>query len=327
MLVFVKRIIPLLLIGVALSACGQKTAGLQEGAVAPDTHLFENGMQYLEKNQFIKARLSFQTLINTYPDSEHTPASFLSIADSYYAEGGTENLLQAEAQYKDFLIFYPTHDMADDAQLKIASINYKLMKPYDRDPTNARKAEIELRRFIQNYPDSELIPTAQEALREVEETLARRDHEIGEFYFRRDSFTAAESRFKEVLDKYPAFSMMDLTLFRLGRALEETGRVTEASVYYERLAREYPFSSHFGPAKERLALLERDVPEVDQEAAARNMANRREESFSILDPVRSVWQVFTGRPDIYEIARRRAEERRLEEDGALLSTESSVPQD
>jgi outer membrane protein assembly factor BamD len=327
MLVLVKRIIPLLLIAAALTACGQKTAGLQEGAVAPDTNLFENGMQYLEKNQFIKARLSFQTLINTYPDSEHTPASFLSIADSYYAEGGSENLLQAEAQYKDFLIFYPTHDMADDAQLKIASINYRLMKPFDRDPTNARKAEIELRRFIQNYPDSELVPTAREALREVEETLARRDHEIGEFYFKRNSFTAAESRYKEVLDKYPSFSMMDETLFRLGSALEETGRVTEASVYYERLAREYPFSSHFAAARDRLALLERDVPEVDQAAAARNLANRREESFSLLDPVRSVWQVFTGRPDIYEIARRRAEERRLEEDGALLLGDSSVPQE
>lgn len=27
-----------------------------------------------------------------------------------------------------------------------------------------------------------------------------------------------------------------------------------------------------------------------------------------MDPVRGFWQIFTGRPDIYEVARRRAEE-------------------
>ena len=60
-------------------SCGQKSPGLQEGAVAPDTTLFDNGMKYLEKNQFIKARLAFQTLINTYPDSEYTRSLFFPL--------------------------------------------------------------------------------------------------------------------------------------------------------------------------------------------------------------------------------------------------------
>lgn len=297
----------LLLVVICLWSCGQKSVGLQEGAAAPDTQLFENGMTYLDKSQHIKARLSFQTLINTYPDSEFTPASFLGIADSYYEEGGTQNFLQAEAQYKDFLIFYPTHEMADDAQLKIAAINYKMMKPYDRDPTYTRKAESEFKRFLANYPDSELAPTATEALLAVEETLAKRDHEIAEFYYKKKAWNAAEMRYKGVLDKYPNFSEMDTTLFKLGRALEETGRVAESVVYYDRVAVGYPFSRYFDEAKERLILMEMEVPEVDEQQAARHAANRKEESFSVLDPMRSLFQVFTGRPDIYEVARQRAE--------------------
>jgi len=305
----------LLVLVFCLWSCGQKSVGLQEGAAAPDTQLFENGMTYLDKSQHIKARLSFQTLINTYPDSEFTPASFLGIADSYYEEGGTQNFLQAEAQYKDFLIFYPTHEMADDAQLKIAAINYKMMKPYDRDPTYTRKAESEFKRFLANYPDSELAPTATEALITVEETLAKRDHEIAEFYYKKKAWNAAEMRYKEVLDKYPNFSEMDTTLFKLGRALEETGRVAESVVYYDRVAVGYPFSRYFDEAKERLILMEMEVPEVDEQQAARHAANRNEEGFSVLDPMRSVFQVFTGRPDIYEVARQRAE-------GAQESSES-----
>ena len=52
---FLFRVAVLSLTVVLLTSCGQKSAGLQEGAVAPDQQLFETGMQYLEKNQFIKA--------------------------------------------------------------------------------------------------------------------------------------------------------------------------------------------------------------------------------------------------------------------------------
>lgn len=303
------RTVVLLFLAAVLSACGQRSAGLQEGAVAPDTTLFENGMEYLEKSQYTKARLSFQTLINTYPDSEYTPTAFLAIADSYYNEGGTENLLQAESQYKDFLIFYPTHEMADDAQLKIAAINVRLMKPHDRDPTYARKAQSELDRFLENYPDSELAPTAKEVLRDVNENLARGIHEIGQFYFNRDAYLAAESRYKEVLEGYESFSELDVTLYELGESLERLGRVEEASVYYARLAQGYPFSDYYDEAREKLILLEKPVPPVDEAEAAQNAANQPVEDFSIFDPIRSVWRAFTGGPDIYEIARKRAEQR------------------
>ncbi len=312
----ITRILLALVAVSLLAGCGQKSAGLQEGAVAPDKILFENGMKFFEKNQYIKSRLSFQTLINTYPDSEYTPVSFLSIADSYYEEAGKDNLLQSEAQYKDFIIFYPTHEMADDAQMKIAAINVRLMKPHDRDPTYAQKAEVELKKFLDDFPDSELAPTAREFLREVQETLANGIHEVANFYFERKGFLASESRYKEILENYSDFSNMDESLFKLGESLEKQGRIEEASVYYSRIAGEFPFSDYFDDAKERLVLLERPVPVVDQAKAAKNESNRREEAgFSIMAPVRGVIEVFTGGEDPYEIARRRAEQRELEELG------------
>ncbi len=321
-----KRILLILFGTLILTSCGQKSAGLQEGAAPPDTQLFENGMTYLEKSQYTKARLAFQTLINTYPDSDYTPAAFLAIADSYYGQQGTENYLQAEAQYKDFLIFYPTHEMADDAQMKICALNFKLIKPYDRDPTYAKKAELECKRVLDNYPDSELAPTAQEALKEVQDILARHDQDIGDFYFGRAAYNAAEGRYKEVLDKYPDYGRMDETLFKLAESLEQTGRVTEASVYYEQIAREYPYSKYFKDSKEKLILLERDVPSVDQQAAARHKVNRTEDSFSLMDPFRSVLEVFAGRPDIYEVARKRAEERRMQQHAGLPEEGAPIPQ-
>ena len=308
------------------SSCGQKSAGLQEGAVAPDQQLFETGMQYLDKNQFIKARLAFQTLINTYPESEHTPTSMLAIADSFYKEAGTTNLLQAETQYKDFIIFYPTHEIADDAQMKIAAVNVRLMREPDRDATYAIKAEKELIKFLEIYPDSELAPTADEFLWEVQENLADGMQGVGDFYFSRDSHLASESRYREVLELYPDYSLMSTTLHRLGQSLERLGRVEEAAVYYSRLVSEYPFSDYEAAARERLTLLERPVPQVDSGAAAANQAEadrRIDEGFSVLGPIRGVWQIFTGREDPYEVARQRAEKRKQQEQAASQPTPTS----
>ncbi|MDE2927075.1 MAG: outer membrane protein assembly factor BamD [Acidobacteriota bacterium] len=304
---------------IVLASCGgRKGADLQEGAVAPDKTLFENGMKFLGKKHFIKSRLSFQTLISTYPESEYTPTSFLSIADSYYEEGGKENLLQAEAQYKDFIIFYPTHESADNAQMRIAAINYRLMKPHDRDPTYTRKAEIELKKFLDDFPDSELAPTAEEFLRQVREELAKGVHTVGAFYFDRKRYSAAANRFEEVVDEYNEFSRLDESLFYLADSLENLGRVEEATVYYSRVAREYEFSPYFDNAREKLILLERPVPQLDKAKAARNLARMKryeKEGFSILSPVRGVLGIFTGREDPYEVARRRAEQRQMEESG------------
>lgn len=317
------KLLILMLTPVLFSSCGQKTAGLQDSAVSPDKQLFDNGMGFLGKNDFIKSRLAFQTLINTYPDSEFTPVAFLSIADSYYDEGGTENLLQSESQYKDFNVFYPTHEMADDSQMKVAAINVRLMRAPDRDPTFSKKAELELRKFLEVYPDSDLAPTAMEFLRNVQQNLASGMHAVGDFYYEKESFLASESRYKEILEKYPEYHQMDLALYRLGDSLENLGRVEEASVYYARLVAEYPFSTEADSAEEKLILLEKPVPIVDTLIASRNEANRKiEEGFSVFAPIRGVVGIFTSKEDIYEIAKRRAEERRVLEEEQLSANDA-----
>ena len=116
--------------------------------------------------------------------------------------------------------------------------------------------------------------------------------------------------------------MLDTTLYQLGRALEESGRVTEAVVYYAQVAEEFPFSDYYDAVTERLILLEQPVPEVDEQAAAQRSANLRDEGS--FNPIKSVWQVFSGRPDIYEIARKRAEERELAGEGLPPGSGSSA---
>jgi len=152
------------------------------GSKQPDKVLFDKAMDAMRHNRFDVARLTLQTLINTYPDSEFIARAKLSVGDSWYAEGGTAALAQAEQEYSDFEIFFPNMPEAAEAQLKIANIHYQQMEKADRDYTHAKRAEDEYRKMILQYPDSKLVPEAKLRLLEVQEVLGEREFGIGRFY-------------------------------------------------------------------------------------------------------------------------------------------------
>ncbi len=134
------------------------------GSKQPDKVLFDKAMEAMRHNRFDVARLTLQTLINTYPDSEFIARAKLAVGDSWYAEGGTAALAQAEQEYSDFEIFFPNMPEAAEAQLKIANIHYQQMEKSDRDYTHAKRAEDEYRKVILTYPDSKLVPEAKQKL-------------------------------------------------------------------------------------------------------------------------------------------------------------------
>src|SRR5215475_9713574 len=93
------------------------------GSKQPDKVLFDKAMDAMKHNRFDVARMTLQVLINTYPDSEFIARAKLAMGDSWYAEGGTAALAQAEQEYSDFEIFFPNMPEAAEAQLKIANIH------------------------------------------------------------------------------------------------------------------------------------------------------------------------------------------------------------
>src|SRR4029077_1692757 len=206
-----RRIPVILLLGVLAFAVGCTNKKVNNplanvGSKQPDKALFDRAMDALKHNRFDVARLTLQTLINTYPDSEYIARAKLAVADSWYAEGGSTAMAQAEIEYKDFKTFFPNMPEAAEAQLKVANIHYQQMEKPDRDYTHAVRAEEEYRQLIQEYPDSKLVPEAKQRLREVQEVIAEREFGVGHFYYMRESYPAAIARLQSLVDKYPLYS-------------------------------------------------------------------------------------------------------------------------
>src|SRR5262245_25025465 len=160
--------------GLALAGCGPKDKVKNENAPVEgrDRELYEQAKTKAEKGRYDEARLLYNVVITTYADSPFLPLAKLSIADTFYLEGGTSNLQQAIGGYKDFAQYFPTHPQICAVKHKIAASYMRQMGAYNRDVSNAIQAEHQLKAAEQTCKNSPMLPMIQEDLKTVQQNLA-----------------------------------------------------------------------------------------------------------------------------------------------------------
>ena len=287
-----------------------KYADLTGAAVAGrDRVLFEEAAKEVRKGHYDTGRLLFSTIINTYPDSPFLALAKLAIADSFFLEGTTSSLIQAAQGYQDWLTFFPTDPLADYAMLKVAEAEMRQMGLYNRDITHARKAEQRLKVLLQQYPKSRLRPVVESRLSEVQENLAMHNLAIARYYWdvkyktQKGGLKGAQSRLKEVVDKYPCFSYNDEVLYRLATTYQTEEEPDEAAKYYQKLIIGFPESEYNEKAREQLNIIGAPIPEK----STPNPCTQKQHP----GLVGSLMQEVSGRADVT-----------VDKDGILISKDS-----
>src|SRR4051794_36577423 len=87
------------LLGLALGTTGCFKRAKYENPITQDTQqpdkiLFDKAIRDIEKGRYEVARLTLNTLVNTYDTSEFLAKAKLAIADSWYREGGSHGMAQ-----------------------------------------------------------------------------------------------------------------------------------------------------------------------------------------------------------------------------------------
>ncbi|QHN04882.1 outer membrane protein assembly factor BamD [Granulicella sp. WH15] len=288
-------------------------------AKLPDKALFDKAQYAIAHGHFDVARLDLQTMLNTYPDSQYQMRAKLAIADSWYKEGGTAALTQAESEYADFRVFFPNAPEAAEAQMRIGDIYFRQMDRPDRDYAKATHAEEEYRRMLTDYPDSTLVPQAKQRLRDVQEVLATREAEIAGYYATRENWAATIARYQTVVDTYPLYSHMDDALIGLGDAysaqahfvrglkMDETAKAKleatfdgEAAAAYRKVVLEHSAAAHVEDARDRLAAMNLPIPTptLEQAQASQAMENSRN-NYRLTD---RVGLIILHKPDTVTVA-------------------------
>jgi outer membrane protein assembly factor BamD len=295
------------LLAVLLSSCGLKRHKydnpIAKDTQQPDKVLFDAAISDIEHSRFERARLELQTMMNTYDTSEYLAKAKLAIADSWYREGGAHGMAQAEAEYKDFILFYPNMEESAEAQEKICKMQYNQMEKADRDPTHALRAEDECRQLLVQFPNSKFAPDAQQMLRNIQEVLADKEYRVGLLYYKKGSMPAAANRLQGAASQFPLYSQADEALWMLADSYRRMGDRFEnqQADAYTKIVRDYPLSAHVDEAKSRLEAMKRPVPEADTVAYARmkyELENRSKRGM-----MSKVWGPFSGHPDLTDAAK------------------------
>jgi len=116
-----------------LSACASRSPGYASPPAAaanqqPDKLLFDRSVDDIQHHRYGQARLTLQTLVNTYPTSEYLPQAQLAIADSWYREGTVQSLQQARTGCRQVIQQFPQSPAASQASELMTKIEQALAK-------------------------------------------------------------------------------------------------------------------------------------------------------------------------------------------------------
>jgi len=247
-----------LLISLGAAACAGKKEALPSDPAQADRFLLDKGKEALTKKKWIDAREYFRKVVDNYPNSSYRAEAKLGIGESYLAEKSSESLVLAAAEFRDFLMFYPTNELADRAQFSLAMTYFKQMHPADRDQTPTKEALTEFGIFFERFPKSSLMPEARTNWRVARDRLSEHSYRVGVSYYKRTwrLCPAAVSRFREILREDPEYSGMDGVYFYMAECFARADNKAEAIPLFDRVVNEYKTSEHLEKAQKRLKELQ-----------------------------------------------------------------------
>lgn len=239
----IQKLIVLVLCVSSLAACGKlrREDPIMRLSAA---EALAQGKELMERKKYGEARKYLQHAFEVEPNSAAGREGLLLAGDALYLDGGSQNLIQAEAKYRDFQKRFPTSEQAAYVQFQIGKALAARMERPDRDQSTSEKALEAFRDLVRLYPTSEYAAQAQQEIARVQDNLAEHDFVVGRFYLRYGLPGAAASRLQQLLDTYPDYSQKDKVLYFLGLAQEKQEKTEESAATFERLRTEYPDSPY-----------------------------------------------------------------------------------
>ena len=231
-----------------------------------------------------------RTLLNTYPDTQYQMRAKLAIADSWYREGGTAALTQAEQEYKDFITssfrMFPRQPKPRCAWATFTSARWT--SPTATTPRLSMQSR-SIGRCCSSFRIRRSFPDAKQRLRggaggcwRIVRVPLRRSIRLIQ------TGPATIARYQTVVDTYPQYSHMDDALIGLGDGYEGRSQVCsrasnclrrarlglekiyddQAIAAYSKVVMEHAASKDVEDARDRLAAMHVSMPKPTAEQLA-----------------------------------------------------------
>lgn len=228
---------------VAGCASDDKKADTPEGA-------FALAQEYEKEDRFDEAIRRYQEVKNKFPYSKYATLAEMAIADTYFKQ---ESYPEAQVAYQAFKDLHPKHPQTDYATYRLAMSFFKqLPTTVDRDLTLAGSSILYFDEVIKQYPNSTHVAESKEKKLEALKMLAGKEDYIANFYYIREKYDSALTRYEGLLAKYPNLGFDAKALARAAVSAKKVGEPNRARRYMTDLEKRFPGSDELAAAKKEV---------------------------------------------------------------------------
>lgn len=160
---------------------------------------FEKGMEYFEKGKYKKSKEEFDFIVMNNPGSRLAVDAQYYLAESLFYN---KKYIEATVAYDQYIRYSNDLDKIEHARFRICECAINTSYPYQKDQESTLRALDQLQGFIEDFPNSKLVPEASAKISEIRLKLARKLYETGRLYLKLEEYESATIYFSQVLDLY-----------------------------------------------------------------------------------------------------------------------------
>src|SRR5579863_4297336 len=199
---------------------------------------------------------NYQQVIDKFPFSPYAEDAEMKIGLAYYQQ---KDYAEAIGALDDFQRMHPTSKNLELVTYYIGLSYYDQIGREDQDQGKTAAALKRFQELEQRFPEGDFAALAHDKVLVCREMLARNQMIVGNYYYKRANFRAAESRFAELLQKYPETPVAPDALFELGVSLEKEGKRYSAAQAFAAVKKHFPDSNYAKRAQIELAKLHEPI--------------------------------------------------------------------
>jgi outer membrane protein assembly factor BamD len=221
---------------------------------------YQRGVEEMNAKHFPEAMRFFEYVKAKYPFSSVSVASDLRLADIKFMQ---ERWIEAATTFEAFAKEHPSSSDVEYATYKAGVARYRaspgdmaLLPPaQEKDLSETDKAVTQLRSFVAAYPKSKFIADAKGTLARAELLVAKREMYVGDYYYKREIWAGAASRYRGLAENYPATPLAEPALFKLAQSYVRLNEGFQARQALQRLITQHPGSRQRQAAEKLLESL------------------------------------------------------------------------
>ena len=190
-----------------IQGCSDKT---NNQVRLPSTELYHQAMVSMEDEYYNEALKNFEILVDEHAGTRLATLAHLKMGDIYFIQSKWE---ESEISYRQFLLLNRRSHLTPYVLNRLIALNYEKnhygvffkSRDYDRNMEPNRKLIKEYQRFYLLFPKSPYLKEVKEYHSRAMSDLAEHELNVANYYFSKQAYHSAISRYLFLLKNYPGF--------------------------------------------------------------------------------------------------------------------------